>query len=112
MTLKKYIEDNYQKEYGEKIPKYLDLILISFSANHIDLEKFQEEFSMEEESFLGILSFITDDKNAYEIAKYGYRCYEAKKTTYQSVKKPNKLSALEDYSYGEPIRFTKRFTCK
>ena len=45
MTLKKYIIDNYEKEFSKPAPKHLIAILNSFNANKFSVEKFTEYFT-------------------------------------------------------------------
>lgn len=108
MNLKKYIFDNYQVEYNNKPPKYLSLLLASFYASSIELEKFKEEFSLQDESFLGILSFILDEKNSYKISKYGYHSSEIQKKNHTNKTKPSKLPLSDDLPYEEPTKIKKK----
>ena len=109
MNLRTYIYHNYKIEYNKELPKSLSLLLESFCAKDINLDSFIKEFSLEEKSFSEILNFIIDDSNAYVLAKYGYRNYETKKNPLTLKRKPSKYSTYDNYSYGEPGKFTKRF---
>ena len=59
MNLRKYILDNYQKEISDELPLSLKFLLDSFNANHINLENFKKQFSLNEASYLQILKFIS-----------------------------------------------------
>ena len=106
MNLKDYIYQNYQKEYKKELPITLKHLLDSYYAEYVPLEEFKKQFLHDNANYEEILSFIMDENNAYEIAKYGSRYYE---NNQYKISYDRKKSASDDYSYNEADNFTKRF---
>lgn len=105
VTLKDYILKNYKLEFNEKAPKTLTMVLNNIFASEIELNKFIEYFSLNDCDFLEILSFILDEKNAYNIVKYGYHCYEVN----HNYKLPSSETEFTDYDFDNNDLLEDRF---
>ena len=110
MTLKKYIIDNYEKEFSKPAPKHLIAILNSFNANKFSVEKFTEYFNLDSTSPLAIIEFVMNENNSYEIGKFGYRVFETQKDAEAKIFTPHRKRTTSDETYDyEQGKFSKKF---
>ena len=106
LNLKDYINKNYKDKYKKEIPTALRHLLNSYYAEDVLCDDFVRFFSLDGADFDQLLAFIMNENNAYEIAKFGARYYENNQNRYGHDRKE---TASDDYGYGEPDKFTKRF---
>ena len=110
MTLKKYIINNYEKEFSEPAPQYLIAILNNISANKFTVEQFAEQFELDTSSPLGIIEFIMNENNSYEIGKFGHRIYEAQQNAEAKMFISDRKRTTSDETYDyEQGKFSKKF---
>ncbi len=110
MIFKKYIIENYEKEFSEPAPKNLVSVLNNICANKFTVNEFAAHFNLDTTLPLTIIEFVMNPNNSYEIGKFGNRKYneqeDALAKMFSSDRK--KTASDEHYDYGEG-KFTKKF---
>ena len=106
MYLKDYIYINYKQKFGEDIPITLKHLLDSYYVKEIPIDDFMKEFSLDSSDFNQVLTFILDENNSYELAKFCYRYYENNQYEFNNDRI---RSARDDYKYDDSDKYTKKF---
>ena len=110
MSFKKFVIDNYKKEFSKPAPKHLELLLNNISASRFTVNQFATHFNLDTTEPLAIIEFVMNPDNSYEIGKFGNRIYAAKQNATEKDFKSQRKRTTSDQSYDyEQGKFTKRF---